>query len=108
VIFFTAVRAAHHPLTSLPTRRSSDLNFSNPFADAVEDALRILVNLGYTDVDQDNGYRRTHDQAGLNADGGGVPFGTRPDIDWARSEEHTSELQSRENLVCRLLTEKKS
>src|SRR5207302_3573976 len=28
-------------------------------------------------------------------------------IDQARSEEHTSELQSRENLVCRLLLEKK-
>src|SRR5436309_5147432 len=27
--------------------------------------------------------------------------------DLARSEEHTSELQSRENLVCRLLLEKK-
>src|SRR5690606_42082321 len=26
---------------------------------------------------------------------------------WMRSEEHTSELQSRENLVCRLLLEKK-
>src|SRR5579883_3661936 len=26
---------------------------------------------------------------------------------WYRSEEHTSELQSRENLVCRLLLEKK-
>src|SRR5690606_41962153 len=31
----------------------------------------------------------------------GVPLGT------GRSEEHTSELQSRENLVCRLLLEKK-
>src|SRR5690606_41736934 len=36
----------------------------------------------------------------------------RPDTDairdWrSRSEEHTSELQSRENLVCRLLLEKK-
>src|SRR5690606_41767900 len=29
------------------------------------------------------------------------------DIRKARSEEHTSELQSRENLVCRLLLEKK-
>src|SRR5690606_10543130 len=29
------------------------------------------------------------------------------DIDRQRSEEHTSELQSRENLVCRLLLEKK-
>src|SRR5690606_41136402 len=28
-------------------------------------------------------------------------------IDYQRSEEHTSELQSRENLVCRLLLEKK-
>src|SRR6266511_5620436 len=28
-------------------------------------------------------------------------------VPWARSEEHTSELQSRENLVCRLLLEKK-
>src|SRR6266511_1382169 len=35
----------------------------------------------------------------------------RPRLDvrslWPRSEEHTSELQSRENLVCRLLLEKK-
>src|SRR5215475_15987055 len=33
---------------------------------------------------------------------------TRPDVRGReRSEEHTSELQSRENLVCRLLLEKK-
>src|SRR5207302_8245628 len=32
--------------------------------------------------------------------------GTRT-ADFRRSEEHTSELQSRENLVCRLLLEKK-
>src|SRR5690606_40925235 len=31
----------------------------------------------------------------------------RADFAHARSEEHTSELQSRENLVCRLLLEKK-
>src|SRR5690242_21535874 len=30
-----------------------------------------------------------------------------PDIDGRRSEEHTSELQSHVNLVCRLLLEKK-
>src|SRR2546430_12361457 len=28
--------------------------------------------------------------------------------DWIRSEEHTSELQSQSNLVCRLLLEKKT
>src|SRR5690606_41372957 len=33
--------------------------------------------------------------------------GRRPWRDLPRSEEHTSELQSRENLVCRLLLEKK-
>src|SRR5207302_6305095 len=32
----------------------------------------------------------------------------RPNARSARSEEHTSELQSRENLVCRLLLEKKN
>src|SRR5690606_25331742 len=31
----------------------------------------------------------------------------RSSLAWTRSEEHTSELQSRENLVCRLLLEKK-
>src|SRR5256885_7012698 len=35
---------------------------------------------------------------------GGVPLGAAP----ARSEEHTSELQSPCNLVCRLLLEKKN
>src|SRR5690606_41800097 len=39
------------------------------------------------------------------------PASSRPSatarIRWRRSEEHTSELQSRENLVCRLLLEKK-
>src|SRR5436305_6731892 len=35
-------------------------------------------------------------------------FSLKPSsIRWARSEEHTSELQSRPHLVCRLLLEKK-
>src|SRR5256886_9271333 len=33
--------------------------------------------------------------------------GARAVVDHARSEEHTSELQSQSNLVCRLLLEKK-
>src|SRR5690606_42129331 len=41
--------------------------------------------------------------AGRHAGSPGAARCTRP----ARSEEHTSELQSRENLVCRLLLEKK-
>src|SRR6266511_5988461 len=37
----------------------------------------------------------------------GTPWRTCPRPRTSRSEEHTSELQSRENLVCRLLLEKK-
>src|SRR5690606_40927835 len=37
-----------------------------------------------------------------------LPSGSMPTTsECARSEEHTSELQSRENIVCRLLLEKK-
>src|SRR5690606_39967149 len=38
----------------------------------------------------------------INPDAGTIAFWYRPEFD-LRSEEHTSELQSRENLVCRLL-----
>src|SRR2546427_1699974 len=37
----------------------------------------------------------------------GVRVGERVPASWSRSEEHTSELQSQSNLVCRLLLEKK-
>src|SRR5690606_39304951 len=44
----------------------------------------------------------------MRADGGKAQFWALDVTDEvARSEEHTSELQSRENLVCRLLLEKK-
>src|SRR5436309_12595887 len=46
---------------------------------------------------------------GVLRGGGAHPRGERPlpRDEGKRSEEHTSELQSRENLVCRLLLEKK-
>src|SRR2546430_7596381 len=37
----------------------------------------------------------------------GRQHGAATDRNWHRSEEHTSELQSQSNLVCRLLLEKK-
>src|SRR5690606_41402610 len=37
-----------------------------------------------------------------------LKFSAAPGLYQLRSEEHTSELQSRENLVCRLLLEKKN
>src|SRR3712207_8418901 len=39
--------------------------------------------------------------------GPGAPTASRPQVRCLRSEEHTSELQSRQYLVCRLLLEKK-
>src|SRR5436309_8418646 len=43
----------------------------------------------------------------LTSLGGRALGGVADLVDGLRSEEHTSELQSRENLVCRLLLEKK-
>src|SRR5947209_17170473 len=43
----------------------------------------------------------------LNLPGAVLFFEAILDILWKRSEEHTSELQSRQYLVCRLLLEKK-
>src|SRR5690606_42002476 len=80
-------------LLSFPTRRSSDLPATA--ADPRERRRR----------------RRIPEQcrAGPGDLPGGAPLDPRRG--WrrgsSRSEEHTSELQSRENLVCRLLLEKK-
>src|SRR5690606_40889837 len=55
--------------------------------------------------------RRTCPPAGGPRPAAAVPGHAAPAPAWTwrrRSEEHTSELQSRENLVCRLLLEKKN
>src|SRR5690606_41910109 len=68
----------HRDLNSFPTRRSSDLRQPHPGGAVGHPAPQICPHP--------------------------VPVPHPPD---PRSEEHTSELQSRENLVCRLLLEKK-
>src|SRR5690606_41336986 len=85
-----ALRARH----SFPTRRSSDLvrRHSRPNAPRVAS--------------------RSASSSGIAAAKSGRWNTTRwknapPSASSERSEEHTSELQSRENLVCRLLLEKK-
>src|SRR5690606_41264503 len=85
----------HRHLHSFPTRRSSDLLADWVlYRDLLQ--LRLIVNLGgicnVTDLPADC---QPEDVTG----GDIGPCN--------RSEEHTSELQSRENLVCRLLLEKK-
>src|SRR5690606_40856942 len=87
-------------LHSFPTRRSSDLVHAaaraGGGAGVALDALEILLAhvAGHEGADGLEG----------RDDGQVLPLpAAGPD----RSEEHTSELQSRENLVCRLLLEKK-
>src|SRR3989475_9143555 len=65
-------------------------------ADRYAAAVRLLAGLG--------GYPIT---AFLTPDGSAFFGGTYFPLDDPRSEEHTSELQSQSNLVCRLLLEKK-
>src|SRR5438046_4417036 len=80
---------------SFPTRRSSDLFHKMDFQRKVGEQLqqynlrpeiRRMVLLRHNQVE--------------------VPFSPDGPLQW-RSEEHTSELQSLTNLVCRLLLEKK-
>src|SRR5439155_22496987 len=83
---------AHRDLHSFPTRRSSDLMARNPlylFLIASEQPWTVPDVACFADV--------------VNVF---VRYWLQRDED-VRSEEHTSELQSRGHLVCRLLLEKK-
>src|SRR5690606_40094185 len=99
--------AAARALHSFPTRRSSDLG--PVLADC---ALHERVDLQPDPVRCGCGPRR-HLRAGRTAGPAcGSPAAAAGAVGrWPaqaeRSEEHTSELQSREKLVCRLLLEKK-
>src|SRR5207249_12104293 len=95
----------HLHLLSFPTRRSSDL------VPEREDLVHLLLVLG----DDDHALRVVPDVGELPGDRVLVD-GDRDAAErlrgelgpvQARSEEHTSELQSRFDLVCRLLLEKK-
>src|SRR5690606_42032797 len=101
--------SGHPPdLHSFPTRRSSDLPKSHyAFTDQI-----LVASTGaptYTgDADRSpvlipvpQAMMETGAEAAVGI------LGALAARDQGRSEEHTSELQSRENLVCRLLLEKK-
>src|SRR5690606_41353524 len=98
---FSFVFGDHRDLHSFPTRRSSDLIVSLRGGQVSRDEPTLLgadlvgLNTSFAEGRKNiEAYYETLDarlQKAFNA----------------RSEEHTSELQSRENLVCRLLLEKK-
>src|SRR5690606_41801321 len=96
----------HRDLRSFPTRRSSDLVTLYPSFPLHEDYARLMgaevTRIGLTpqgSIDVDALVQAVAQPMRL------VLFANPMN---PRSEEHTSELQSRENLVCRLLLEKKN
>src|SRR5690606_39481197 len=68
---------------------------------------RLVTHPCRADHRRRHGSRRTAGRCRRRRDRAGTAGRRRTPGDGARSEEHTSELQSRENLVCRLLLEKK-
>src|SRR5690606_39356022 len=90
-------------LHSFPTRRSSDLG--QPRRELPARAGQAPLSAAGSPVARrdacGSGAAGRHPEVRRPAGAAGTLF--RP----GRSEEHTSELQSRENLVCRLLLEKK-
>src|SRR5207237_10116545 len=91
--------------TPFPTRRSSDLAHRAGHEEAVARAghvLRRRIERGQA-VGGEDTLRHGVDQRAFGAQRNHQVLGTGP----YRSEEHTSELQSHLNLVCRLLLEKK-
>src|SRR5690606_40067908 len=98
----------HQNLHSLPTRRSSDLADWNHKADAAALAWSDYKNGPQGTFPHDNPrYCRWFDlrEEAQEAQNRILKLLRSTDLD-LRSEEHTSELQSRERLVCRLLLEK--
>src|SRR5690606_41688413 len=91
-------------LHSFPTRRSSDLQCDAAYtllgwrARSGVFVRAVVVDLRAARRKRDLGHRWRYPAGFAVGSAGGV----------IRSEEHTSELQSRENLVCRLLLEKKN
>src|SRR5690606_41931122 len=95
----------HRFLLSFPTRRSSDLAITLAFNEIVECIMLIelRVYLQFFKPGYNKGVFYVFVQRHGYRNGLLLSLGTI-----TRSEEHTSELQSRENLVCRLLLEKKN
>src|SRR5690606_40320578 len=91
-------------LHSFPTRRSSDLE-----AIAKNTGAMIVSNFEIANHYEEKGIEvhPMNHGGSWKFEFGKVKYVIAHHTSSFRSEEHTSELQSRENLVCRLLLEKK-
>src|SRR5690606_40614280 len=97
---FHPLRVEHRHLHSFPTRRSSDLVAVNE-----QDQVGVLLDgSGFAQVRQQRALVAALLESAVEL---GQSDHRAVELLGQRSEEHTSELQSRENLVCRLLLEKK-
>src|SRR5690606_42131032 len=104
------VRHRHHPPEhhSFPTRRSSDLSQIARGANKLgvkTDVLSLTPERVQRTIEID-GYLAHRARLDLQIASTGFSVSAFVRFAQLRSEEHTSELQSRENLVCRLLIEK--
>src|SRR5690606_41495674 len=97
--FYSCLSGYHLHLPSFPTRRSSDLPCPDALLQLVDGAGLVTGGLVVADHLEAAVLPRDVERHATNV---------RRRADTGRSEEHTSELQSRENLVCRLLLEKKN
>src|SRR5690606_40743717 len=97
-----------HTRRALPTRRASDLIEAGR-AVAIGENLSLTpqAQLSYSKVDFDGFADRFGAAVGLDRSEA-LQGRLGLSLDHKRSEEHTSELQSRENLACRPLVEKKN
>src|SRR5690606_40942972 len=105
---FLQCSVAHRDLHSFPTRRSSDLD-KNLRTKDIDQAAQSDGNIPEMPVEGFHGFDFTIEVffKQILTVVGGIFLVFQVFIVGDRSEEHTSELQSRENLVCRLLLEKK-
>src|SRR5699024_12822219 len=93
-------RCGLRPPHAFPTRRSSDL--------VAERALHPVLDRTVTKALDGESADAEHRVLAGDVDELAAGFGPCPQRCERRSEEHTSELQSRFDLVCRLLLEKKN
>src|SRR5699024_11568161 len=97
---------AHRDRHSFPTRRSSDLDFLQGESGSGTYTVLKVPHHGSDGAATEAFLEQNNARYALISAGKDNPYG-HPGEKLLRSEEHTSELQSRFDLVCRLLLEKK-